>query len=148
MYSGDFFTAIEELTKNRGVKITWIAKALGISRRYLYYLINNQKLPGPRLLQRADVALPELFSKKYRLKRPGVYFLEDSEDTVTAPTPAPIQDQRREYRILWERPPGVHLQPIDDREIRLRIKEEKERQARERDRVWLERLRSVWWGRK
>ena len=155
MYSGDFLETIKELHHNRGVPWTEIARALPVSRQLLYDLIKNRKRITAKVFKRAEIALPELLLRNPRLKRTRdprlrrlkVYFLEDTEDAVMDPASTPAQEDEERYR-LWRERSRANSKPVYDRDIRLRIKEEKERQARERDKVWLERLRSVWWGRK
>ena len=146
MYNGDFLMILEELHSNRGVPITEIARELGISSRMIYYLKKGEKRFTAKILERADTVFPDLLSRNPRLKKPGVYFLEDSEDSVTAPTSTPLQDEREEHRLWRERLSRTHLQGRDD--SKAAVKAEEIKMARERNKIWLENLRRIWWGRK
>lgn len=146
MYNGDFLKTLEELHSNRGVLITEIAGELGISKRMIYYLKKGGKRFTVKILKRADMVFPDLLSRNPRLRRPGVYFLKDSEDTVTAPASTSVQDEREGYRLWRKRLPGKHLQGIDD--PKAAVKAEEIKMARERERIRLGNLGRIWWGRK
>ena len=148
MLSGEFLDQLSELHTRRGVPYTEIAREMGVSRQLLNDLKNNRKRITNRVLERAQNAFPLLLEKNPRLKRPGVYYLDDTTDAVKAPDSTPAQDEREEYRLWRQRLLREHPARVDDREIRLKIKEEEIKMAREREAAWYEWLRSVWWGRK
>ena len=68
----EFLKAVQELRFNRGLPVARIARAIGMTDRYLWYLINQQHFMSDKMLEKASKVLPgmlERFPVVYRKNR-------------------------------------------------------------------------------
>jgi hypothetical protein len=132
MLNGDFLKTIEELHYNRGVPITEIARELGYPREYIHQLRSSKKRVTPEMLKRAEIVFPELLSKYPPLRgspkfREEVYPFHGKKEREKSLI-ATIEKNRIRREMLngsfWAKKEGKS-EPFDNREMRLRIKEER-----------------------